>query len=122
MGLPSFVRRLGHWAERQLLRWDSTLWTGGLLLLTVWLAAGIDLRGRRLATWLAVPALIGLALVFLVGPGHLFPKEPYEGPTLLVVSPTHALTALDLPGLACAGAAGLLGSWLVWARFRKWGR
>ena len=62
-----FARRPSQWAEWPLGRWDSALWTGGLLLL-IWLAVGRDLRGRRLATWLAVPALAGLALVFLAGP------------------------------------------------------
>ena len=63
-----------------------------------------------------MPVLAGVALVCLLGPGRLFPKEPYAGPILVRVATHHALTALDLPGLACGGAAGLLGAWLVWAR------
>ncbi len=61
-----------------------------------------------------MPALTGAALPCLLGPGRLFPKEPYEGPIVLQVSGRHALTALDLPGLACA-AAGLL----LWARLTE---
>ncbi len=74
-----------------------------------WLLAGWGLRGRRLALWCAVPVLVDVELVCLRGPGHLFPKEPFEGPILVTVSRRHALTALDLLGLTCAGAAGLIG-------------
>ncbi len=87
-----------------------------LLLLVIWLVAAYGLRGRRLARWLAVPALLAVALVCLAGPGHLFPKNPFEGPQLLRVSATHALTALDLPGLAAGGGGIALGVRAVWER------
>ena len=68
---------------------------------------------------MVVFVLMAVAVLCLVGPGRLFPKEPFEGPTLMVVAPHHGLTALDVPGLACAGAAILLGGRSVWERVRK---
>ncbi len=77
--------------------------SGGALV--AWLGGGRGLRGRARAWWLAVPLLWLVGLVCLLGPGHLFPKHPFQGPALVRLSTHHALTALDLPGLVCAGAA-----------------
>ena len=116
MRVETLARRLGRWAVGQFHRWEPVLLMASVVLAAAWLLAGWGLRGRRLALWCAVPVLAGVALVFILGPGRLFPKEPYEGPILVEVSERHALTALDQPGLACGGAAGLLGAWLVWVR------
>ncbi len=110
------ARRLERWADAQWQAWDQALLVLGFLLLAAWLLAARGFRGRRLARWLAVPALLAVALVCLVGPGHLFPKYPFEGPQLLRVSTNHALTALDLPGLAAGGAGVALGARAVWER------
>ena len=64
----------------------------------------------------AATVLDALAAAFCVlGPGHLFPKR-YEGPELLKVSASHALTALDVLGLLCTGGAAALGAPLAWWR------
>ena len=119
LGLAALARSPGRWVVQQVQRWSQVLQVAGLLLLAGWLLAGWGLRGRRLVLWLTAPVLLGLALVFLLGPGRLCPKEPYEGPTLIRVAQDHALTALDLPGLACAAAGLLLGRWLLWARLTR---
>jgi hypothetical protein len=87
-----------------------------------WLLGARGLPGPRRALWILVPVLLAVALVCWLGPGRLFPKVPYEGPQLLVVSPNHALTLLDLPGLACAGAAVAIGAWLLWDRWQAPGQ
>src|SRR5690242_11284012 len=84
----------------------------GVLIGACWLLAGRGLRGGRLALWLLVPFLVAGALVCWVGPDHLFPKKPYEGPQLLVLSENHAITLLDLPGVLCAATAIIIGAWL----------
>ncbi len=117
--LRQVARRLERWADAQWQTWGPALLMLGFLLLATWLVAAHGLHGRRLARWLAVPALLAVALVCLAGPGHLFPKYPFEGPQLLRVSTTHALTALDLPGLAAGGAGGALGVWAVWERLTE---
>lgn len=97
---------------------------GGLLLIgaicgVCWLLAARGLDGKRLALWLLVPVLFAGALVFLVGPDRLFPKQPYEGPHLLTLSENHAITLLDLPGVLCASTAVILGAWLIRGRLRR---
>ena len=87
-----FTRELAHW-------WDQ----------------GIPAWGQ----WLVVLVLTVVALLCLVGPGRLYPKVPFEGPILVLVSRQHGLTLLDLPGLACAGAAVVLGVRLVRRRIRE---
>ena len=84
-----------------------------------WLVAARGLRGRQLARWLAMPVLLFGAAICLLGPGHLFPKEPFEGPTLLRVSQSHAIVALDLIGLIAGGLGILLGAWAVWERLSR---
>ena len=69
--------------------------------------------------WLVVVVLVVVALLFLLGPGRLFPKEPFEGPTLVIVSKRHGLTVLDLPGLVCGTAAVVLGVRLFRQRSRE---
>lgn len=99
---------------------------GGILLLGVigglcWVLAARGLSGKRLALWLLVPVLLGGALVLWVGPDRLFPKKPYEGPELIVLSENHAITLLDVPGVFLAGSAVLLGGWLIRGRWRREG-
>ena len=43
--------------------------------------------------------LVAVGLVVLAGLWLLF-NEPFEGPTLVVVTPDHGLTVADLPALA----------------------
>ncbi len=69
--------------------------------------------------WLVVLVLMVVALLCLFGPGRLYPKEPFEGPTLVEVSRRHGLTLLDLPGLVCAGSAIALGARLIWERISE---
>lgn len=87
-----------------------------------WFFAGWCLRGWRLLLWDLVLPLLALALVCVVGPGQLFPKEPYEGPRLIIFSPAHSLTLLDLPGFACAALAVVLACGLFLTRWRERGR
>ncbi len=87
-----------------------------------WFFAGWRLRGWRLLLWDLILPLLAVALVCVVGPGRLFPKEPYEGPRLITLSPAHSLTLLDLPGFACAALAALLACGLLLARWRERGR
>lgn len=113
-GVP---RRLAHWGL-PLVR-DHL----GLFLVLAacgagcWFLGGWHLRRRRLLLWDLVLPLWALALLCVVGPGHLFPKRPYEGPRLITFSAIHSLTLLDLPGLACAALAGGLSCWLLWVRW-----
>ena len=111
----------------------------GLALLggVAWLLGLRGLHGRRWWQWLAVPPLLLGALACVAGPGRLFPKG-YEGPQLVRLSTTHAVTALDLVGAAgvLAGAllAGALLRWRwsqepleggphgVWPRLQQWWR
>ena len=88
----------------------------GLLAGTCWLLAARGLSGKRLTLWLLVPVLLTVTFVCWVGPDRLFPKEPYEGPELLILSENHAITLLDLPGGLCAVTAVLLGAWLIKGR------
>lgn len=84
-----------------------------------WLLAGRGLRGWQLVRWCLVPLLAVVALVCIVGPDRLFPKHPFEGRSLIVLSENHALTVLDLPGFAAAIAAGLLALWALRTRLRN---
>ena len=87
-----------------------------------WFFAGWRLRGWRLLLWDLVLPLLVVAASCVLGPGYLFPKEPYEGPHLITFSPNHALTLLDLPGFACAVLAALLACGLLLTRRRGRGR
>ena len=93
-----------------------------LALLTIgaicWFFAGWRLRGWRLLLWDLVLPLLAVAAICVLGPGYLFPKEPYEGPRLITFSPAHSLTLLDLPGFACAALAALLACGLLLTRHR----
>lgn len=84
-----------------------------MLVGAVWL-----LRGRQLLRWCLVPLLAAVALLCLIGPDRLFPKHPFEGPGLVILSENHALTVLDLPGFAAAIVAGLLALWAIRVRLR----
>ncbi len=99
-------------------RWDPGLVAGGAAAILCWLLFARGLRGMMLILWFVVPLLSIAAVVCFVGPGRLFPKDPYEGPTLVRLSGSHGLTALDLVGVACIGAAAALGAWLVLQRLR----
>lgn len=94
----------------------------GLVACILWLVLAAGLRGRRLALWLLVPALLAVALACIVGPDRLFPKRPYEGPNLITLSENHAVTLLDVPGLLFGGAAVILVCWLLLDRWRGWRR
>lgn len=83
-----------------------------------WLVAARGLHGPRLALWLLVPALLAGAFVCWLGPDRLFPKVPFEGPSLITLSDNHAITLLDLPGVLLALTAAILGGWLIRGRLR----
>lgn len=87
-----------------------------------WFFGGWRLRGWQLLLWDLVLPLVAVALACVVGPGYLFPKEPYEGPHLITFSPAHSLTLLDLPGFACAALAVALACGLLLMRWRERGR
>lgn len=96
---------------------------GAVLLLAAlagacWMLAARGLAGFRRVLWSLVPLLLAAALVCWLGPGRLFPKVPFEGPKVLVLSENHAVTLLDLPGFLAAGIAIGLGGWLLAERLR----
>ena len=103
-----------QWARWE--AWERLVLAASIVALGAWLYQVRGLIRRPLSRWLAVPLLLMAALVCLLGPGHLFPKHPLQGPRLVRLSAHHALTALDLPGLACAGAAIVLAIRLVYER------
>ena len=111
----AIFQRIIHFIRAEL---ASFVWLA-VLLAFFWLLGGWELRGRRLVLWCLVPVLVAVALIGLVGPDRLFPKKPYEGPSLIIVSENHALTLLDLPALAAALIAGLLACWLLRVRWRE---
>lgn len=110
------IHAAGHLVFAFLRARGPMLLAAGCVPVLAWLLCGRGLRGGWLALWLLVPEVLLLALLCFLGPGHLFPKNPFEGPVLVEVSRRHALTALDLIGLAYTGLAALLGAGLVWAR------
>jgi hypothetical protein len=120
--LAAGVERLPRDAIRWLLaliREQLALFTFLAVLVGIgWLLAGRGLRGRQRVRWYLVPLLAAVAFVCIVGPDRLFPKHPFEGPSLIILSENHALTALDLPGFAAAIAAGVLalGEIRAWLR------
>ena len=99
-------------------RWGPELLAGGAVAILCWLLFARGLRGMLLVLWFVVPLLALVAVVCFVGPGRLFPKDPYAGPVLVRLSTTHGLAALDLVGIACSGAAAVLGAWLILRRVR----
>lgn len=116
------LRRLAH-AGVTLVREHLLLFLALVMFgAACWFFAGWWLRGWRLLLWDLVLPLLAVALICVVGPGYLFPKEPYEGPHLITFSPTHSLTLLDLPGFACAALAVVLACWLLLARWRERGQ
>ena len=123
-----FLERALNGPVADQIRWAIALVRTNLTLLlacaalagVAWLIEGRDLAGTRRWQWRAAPGLLLLALLCLVGPGRLFPKTPWEGPILLEFSRQHALTLLDLPGLACIAAAVALGAHaLAWRRRQR---
>jgi hypothetical protein len=121
--LAATIERL----PRQIIRWVlhliradlRTFLLIGALIGIGWLLAGRGLRGGRLALWILVPLLVAGALVCWVGPDRLFPKKPFEGPALVVLSENHAITLLDLPGVLCVASAAIIGAWLIWGRWKR---
>lgn len=85
----------------------------------VWFAAGRSLRGMTAVGWYAVPVLLFIAAACVAGPGHWFPKQPYEGPTIITLARKDAITALDIVGFVIAGAASVLAGWLLLARLQR---
>jgi hypothetical protein len=88
----------------------------GALACAAWLLGLRGLDGPRRRQWVAVPALLLVAVACLAGPGRLFPKVPWEGPNLVTLSSRHALTLLDVPGLLCAALALALAARLLAGR------
>ena len=113
--VPGFFHRAGHELVTALHAAAPVLLVLGAAGVVGWLLWGRGLTGSRRAGWLGVPILALAAAFCVLGPGHLFPKQ-YEGPELLKVSASHALTALDVLGLLCAGGAAALGAPLAWRR------
>ena len=96
---PGFFHRAGHALVTALHAAAPVLLVLGAAGVVGWLLWGRGLTGSRRARRLGVPILALAAAFCVLGPGHLFPKR-YEGPELLKVSASHALTALDVLGLA----------------------
>lgn len=111
------VRRVARRGIEALKDWGPTLLALGVVPLVAWLLLARGLRGAALALWLAVPPLSVAALVCFFGPGQVFSKAG-EGPILVALSNNHAVTALDLVGVACAVVAGALAAALVLWRLR----
>lgn len=84
-----------------------------------WIASGWRLNGTVRLGWMLVPALLSLAAICVAGPGTLFPKESFEGRSVIVLNGSDAITALDLVGLAIACVAALLATWLLTLRWQQ---
>lgn len=84
-----------------------------------WILLGYRLHGALSTDWLLVPLLLLIAATFVAGPGHWFPKEPYEGPSVISLGTHDAVTALDLAGFALAGLALVLAFHLTTNRPRS---
>lgn len=84
----------------------------------IWLASGWRLRGRLLAGWLLVPALVAIASFCIAGQEHLFPDRSFEGPHLIRLGEGDAITLTDLIGVALGSLALLLALTLIWQRIR----
>lgn len=93
---------IGHRLTVFLRRWLSI--PGVMAVLVVaslfWVLAGLRLRGWLFMWWLLVPPLAFVAAVCVAGPGRWFPKEPWEGPSVISLGTGDAITVLDLVGLA----------------------
>jgi hypothetical protein len=85
----------------------------------VWLVSGVRLRGRMLAGWLLVPALVAVACFCVAGQEHLFPDRSFEGPHLIRLGNDDAITLTDLIGVAVGGVALLLALELILRRIRS---
>ena len=86
----------------------------------IWVLAGWHIEGvLALAGWVSVPVLAFVAAACIAGPGHWFPKEPYEGPSVIPLGNADAITVLDLVGLVLATDAVLLAVRLVLHRRRQ---
>jgi len=86
----------------------------------IWLAAAVAggrPRGMVLLVWLIVPLFIIVAAVCIGGPGRFFPKEPYEGPTVIQFAPKDGVTALDVAGGFSLFAAYILALAAIAARW-----
>jgi hypothetical protein len=79
----------------------------------LWLVAGWKLHDTLPVSWLLVPLLLLVTAVCVAGPGHWFPKEPYEGPSIVPLGTRDALTALDLVGMTIGAFAAGLGIYLA---------
>lgn len=94
-------RSLGH---RLTLLLRSQLSIPGVMAVLVvaslfWLRAGWRLSGSLRVRWFLMPLLAFVAAACVAGPGHWFPKEPYEGPSVIPLGTGDAVTVLDLVGL-----------------------
>lgn len=78
-----------------------------------WLWAGRKLAGSLRLSWILVPALLLVAATCIAGPGHWFPKEPYEGPSVVSLGTRDAITVLDLVGFTVAALSLALAIHLV---------
>ena len=112
------MRETISWAVRQIRSSLDLLVLLAALGAIAWLLAARGLSGSRRILWSLVPLLLAAAAVGWIGPGRLFPKQPFEGPTLLKVSHNPALTLLDIPGILWAGTAVALGGWLILERLK----
>ena len=97
----------GHKLTVFLRRWLSI--PGVMMMLTVasllWLTTWRQLARSRTVEWLLVPLLAFSAAACVAGPGHWFPKEPWEGPSVISLGAGDAVTVLDLIGFALAAAS-----------------
>jgi hypothetical protein len=98
--IPDPDHSFGHRLTIVLRSWLSIPAVMVLLVLASlgWLWAGRRLAGKRRLRWLLVPALLLVAATCIAGPGHWFPKKPYEGPSVISLGTRDAITALDLVG------------------------
>jgi hypothetical protein len=90
-----------------------------------WLIAGRSLRTWAALRWHMVPVLLLLAAICIAGPGRWFPKDPWEGPSVIPLSRKDAITVLDLIGIligACAAYMAVTQLGERWFRGRHRGR
>lgn len=86
----------------------------------LWILAGWNIDGTwLLLAWVAVPFSAVAAAACVAGPGHWFPKEPYEGPSVIPLGRSDAITVLDLVGFGIAALTLLSAILLVRYRMQQ---
>lgn len=90
------------------------------LVMTAWVVAGRQIRDTRLLLgWWLIPVFSVVSMTCIIGPGHWFPKAPYEGRAVIPLGNSDAITVLDLVGLGVMVVTVTLSVVLIRVRMRR---